>query len=382
MIKSKISKKLTPISVFKPSCTKKELDGVAKVLKSCWWGLGPKTAEFEEQFAKFIKVKYAVGVNSATAALDLSLKSIGISEGEIIVPALTFISTALVGLYNNCKVVFADVEEDTLCMDPNDVAGKITKDTKAIIVVHYGGHPVNLDEFRFKNPKTNLPIPLIEDCAHASGSYYKGRHVGIFGKCGCFSFHAVKNLAMADGGMITTNEKELYEKLLPLRWCGIDKSTWERSGKKYLWDYVINTIGYKMHMNDLMAALGLAQLSRLKRMNKRRSQIRELYNKGFSDIEWLRLPVEKKWAKSSWHLYVVRCEKREKLMDWLAKHQIASTGHYKPLYLYPIFVNRHDTPITEREWKKIVVLPMYADLTNSQVKYIIDTIRKFPYSTK
>lgn len=375
-------RKTKAIPVFKPSCTKKELNNVVKVLKSGWWGLGPKTAEFEEQFAKFVKAKYAVGVNSGTAALDLSLKALGISGGEIITPALTFVSSALVGLYNDCKVVFADVEKDTLCIDPIDVARKITKDTKAIIVVHYGGHPVDLDKFRFCNPKTNSPIPLIEDCAHASGSYYKGKHVGTFGRCGCFSFHAVKNLATADGGMITTNKKELYKKLLPMRWCGIDKSTWERSGKKYSWDYVINTVGYKVHMNDLMAALGLAQLSRLEKMNKRRRQIKKLYDQGLSDIEWLKLPVEKKWTKSSWHLYVVRCEKREKLMDWLTEHQIASTGHYKPLYLYPIFVNRHDTPVTEREWKKIVVLPMYADLTNSQVEYIIDIIRKFPYTTK
>lgn len=373
-----MSKKLTPIPVFRPSCTKKELDNVIEVLKSGWWGLGPRTAEFEEQFAKFVEAKYAVGLNSATAALELSIRALNISGGEIITPALTFVSTALVGLYNDCKIVFADVEEDTLCMDPKDVARKITENTKAIIVVHYGGHPVDLDKFHFVNPKTKLPIPIIEDCAHAAGGYYKGKHVGTFGECGCFSFHAVKNLAMADGGMIVVNEEKLYKKLLPLRWCGIDKSTWERSGKKYSWDYVINSVGYKMHMNDIMAAIGLAQLSRLEKMNERRRQIRKLYDKGLADIKWLRLPVEKEWARSSWHLYVIRCEKREELMDWLASHQITTTGHYKPLYLYPIFKNRHDTPVTEKEWKKIIVLPMYADLTNPQVEYIIDTIKKFP----
>ena len=371
-------KKSNPIPIFRPSCTKRELDSVAKVLKSGWWGLGPKTAKFEEQFAEYTGAKHTVGLNSATAALDLSLKALGISGGEIITPALTFVSTALVGLYNNCKVVFADVEEDTLCMDPNDVASKITKDTQAIIVVHYAGHPVDLDKFRFRNPETGKPIPVIEDCAHAAGSYYKGKHVGTFGKCGCFSFHPVKNLGTADGGMITTDGERLYKKLLPLRWCGIDKSTWERSGKKYSWDYVINAVGYKMHMNDVMAAIGLVQLSRLEKMNKRRRRIREFYDQGLSDLEWLRLPVEKEWAKSSWHLYVIRCEKREELMDWLADHQIATTGHYKPLYLYPILENKCNTPITEKEWKKIVVLPMYPDLTNTQVAYIIETIRKFP----
>lgn len=371
-------KGLTPIPVFRPSYTKRELDEVIKVLKSYWWGMGPKTAEFEKQFAEFVGAEYAVGLNSATAALDLGLKALGISGGEIITPALTFVSTALVGLYNNCKVVFADVEEDTLCMDPDDVIKKITKDTKAIIIVHYAGHPVDLDRFRFRNPKTNETIPLIEDCAHAAGSYYKEKHVGTFGALGCFSFHPVKNIATTDGGMITTNRKGLYKKLIPLRWCGIDKSTWERSGKKYSWDYVINTVGYKMHMNDVAAALGLVQLSRLEKMNRRRRRIKELYDQGLSGLEWLRLPVEKGWARSSWHLYTVRCEKREELMDWLAKHQIATTGHYKPLYLYPIFKNERNTPITKREWKKIVVLPMYPDLTDAQVEYVVGTIRKFP----
>ena len=169
----------------------------------------------------------------------------------------------------------------------------------------------------------------------------------------------------------------MVKKLLPLRWCGIDKSTWERSGKKYSWDYIIESIGYKFHMNDFAAALGLVQLSRLKEMNKRRREIKKMYDFGLSKLKWLRTPIEKPWAKSSWHLYVIRCDKRLKLMDWLASYGISTTGHYKPLYYYPIFSNEHNTPVTEEEWKKIVVLPMYPDLTNSQVEYIIEMIKKF-----
>ena len=202
-------------------------------------------------------------------------------------------------------------------------------------------------------------------------------HVGTVGATSCFSFHPVKNIATPDSGIVATKNERVYKKLLPLRWCGIDKSTWQRVGKKYNWDYIINTVGYKMHMNDVAAALGIVQLSRLKKMNARRRQIRNLYDKGLAKLDWLQLPVEKKWAKSSWHLYVVRCKKRNELMDWLSKRHIETTGHYKPLYYYPIFNNKHNTPIIEKEWKKIVVLPMFPELTNKEVQYTIDAVVKF-----
>jgi perosamine synthetase len=349
------------LPLFKPSCSELEIRNVSEVLKSGWWGLGPKTEEFEKRFAAYVGVKYAVGVNSATAALDLALKAHDIKDGEIIVPALTFVSTALVGLYNDCKIVFADIDEETLCIDMEDVVRKTTKNTKAIIPVWYGGRVINLFG--------KWDIPIIEDCAHAAGSKGAGKD-----NTACWSFHAVKNLATGDGGMITTNDEEIYKKLLPLRWCGINKSTWERSQKKYGWDYSIDTVGYKCHMNDLTAAIGLAQLERIEGLNNKRKLLVLKYLGALQPVKWLTLPPFD--PDSAWHMFVVRMEERDAFIDYMLAHGISVGVHYKPLNTYPIFPNM-PLPVTDRVWKTLVTLPLYPDMTNEEFDYIISTIKKY-----
>ena len=230
------------IPIFKPSVSQLEIDNVTEVLKSGWWGMGPKVAEFEKKFAERVGTKYAVAVDSCTNALHLALAAHDIKDGEVIIPALTFVSTGLAGLYNNCKIVFADIDEETLCIDWGDVFDKTTAHTQAVIPVHYGGQNAN----QYTNGWGGL---IIEDAAHAMGNILVGKNTA------CWSFHAVKNLATGDGGMITTNNEDIRDKLLALRWCGIDKSTWERSEKKYGWDYDIETIGYKAHMNDITSSI-------------------------------------------------------------------------------------------------------------------------------
>ncbi len=185
------------IQVFKPSMTQEEIDAVAEVLRSGWIGLGPKTAEFEEKFAAFVGTTYAVAVNSCTAALNLALKLLDVNHGhEVIVPTMTFVSTAHCVAYRLAMPIFADVDPHTLAIDLEDVRRKITSRTRAIIPVHYSGRPIDLDALK----EIAGEIPIIEDCAHATGARYKGRSVGSIGDIGCFSFHAVKNLAMGDGG--------------------------------------------------------------------------------------------------------------------------------------------------------------------------------------
>lgn len=354
------------IPIFRPDMGDKEISNVTEVMKSGWIGLGPKTAEFEQKFAKFVGAKYAVGLNSATAALDLAVKAHDIKDGEVIVPALTFISTALAAVYNNNKVVFADINEDTLCIDWEDVKRKITPKTKAVIPVHYSGTYAGSDDEVYANPN----ITIIEDCAHAVGT----KKVGL--NTSCWSFHAVKNLATGDGGMITTNDKDIYEKLLPMRWCGIDKSTWDRSQKKYGWDYSIDTIGYKCHMNDLVAAIGLAQLERIDEMNNiRKLRVME-YIEELRDIKWMRLP---KYSKnSSWHMMVARLDldDRDSFIDYMLAHGISIGVHYKPLNTYKMFPNVK-LPVTDRVWKELVTLPLFPSLSNEQFDYIIQTIRKY-----
>ena len=349
------------IPIFKPSVSQLEIDNITEVLKSGWWGLGPKVTEFEQKFAKYVGSTYAVGVNSATSALDLALKVHDIHDGEVILPALTFVSTGLAALYNNNKVVFADIDEETLCMDWYDAMSKETINTKAIIPVHYGGKTS-----MFAN---NLTSQVIQDAAHATGN----KNIGKRGTC-CWSFHAVKNLATGDGGMITTNDEAIYKKLLPLRWCGIDRSTWERTNKKYGWDYDIETIGYKMHMNDLQAALGLAQLERIEELNNKRKLRVLQYLYELQGLSWLKLP--KYDTNSSWHLFVVRMENRDKFIDYMLAHGISAGVHYKPLNAYPIFP-KTKLPVTDRVWKTLVTLPLFPDLTDEEFNHIIETIKKY-----
>ena len=216
------------IPVFKPSLDSKEINAVSQVLKSGWIGNGPKTKEFERNFLSFIDSKYGVAVNSATAAIHLAVLSSRIKEGdEVITPSLTFVATNHPILMQKAVPVFCDIDYDTLCSDPKDIEKKITPKTKAIIVVHYGGHPVDLDPIvrLCKDRK----LILIEDCAHATGSYYKNRHVGTFGDFSCFSFAAIKNLTTGDGGMLVGSSKKTIEHARTLAWSGISESTWERA---------------------------------------------------------------------------------------------------------------------------------------------------------
>jgi perosamine synthetase len=372
------------IPVFKTYIRKEEvIPELEKIFETGWIGLGSKTAEFEKLFAEYVSCKFAVGVNSCTAALHLSLASLDIKPAdEVIVPSLTFVSTALVALYLGATPVFADVDYDTLCIDVEDIKRKITKRTKVIIPVHYGGHPCMMDEIWEIAEKYNLYV--IEDAAHACGAEYKDKRIGCLQKTilTCFSFHAVKNLPTGDGGMITTNDQNLYSRLIKLRWLGIDKSTWQRAGEKYTWRYSINELGYKYHMNDITAVIGIVQLKHLEEDNKKRRNIAYRYKEALKEIEWIKTPVEKDYAKSAWHNYVIKVPEkiRDKLIIYLASKGISTSVHYEPLHFHKVFKSRGITanlPVTERVWKQLVTLPLYSTMTDEEFEYIISNILEF-----
>lgn len=366
------------IPLFKPVYSEDLIKELKKVLKSGWWGLGPKTKEFEQKFAEFIGTKYAVSLNSCTAALHLSLKVLDLKpRSEVITTPITFISTAFSINYNNLKPVFCDIEKDTLNLDPKDIEKKITKNTKAIIPVHFGGHPCDMDKIMDIASKYNLVV--IEDCAHASGSEYKNQKVGSFGKFGCFSFHAVKNLATGDGGMITTNNKKLYERLKRLRWLGIDKSTFSRTNKDYYsWDYTIYEMGFKCHGNDIISTIGLIQLRDLEKNNEKRRNIFKRYNQSFRNLEWMETPVWKGSIKSACHNYVAKVENRDELIHYLNNNGISAGMHYKPLYMYPVYKHiKSHCPVADNVWKKLITLPLYPDMTDTEIDMVINSVKKF-----
>lgn len=366
------------IPLFKPVYSGDLVKELKKTLKSGWWGLGPKTGEFERKFAEFIGTKYAVSVNSCTAALHLSLKVLDLKPGdEVITTPITFISTAFSISYNNLKPVFADVEEDTLNLDPRDIEKKITKKTKAIIPMHFGGHPCGMDAIMDTASKYDLEI--VEDCAHAAGSDYKNQKAGSFGKFGCFSFHAVKNLSTGDGGMITTNDKKLYERLKRLRWLGIGASTFSRTNMDYYsWDYTINEIGFKYHSNDIASTIGLVQLRELEKNNEKRRDIFKRYNKSFKGLRWMKTPVCKANVKSACHNYVAKVENRDRLVSYLNQKGVSAGVHYKPLYKYPVYGNlKCNCPVADNIWKKLITLPLYPDMTGAEISMVVKSVKNF-----
>ncbi len=365
------------IQVFKPCYDEKEVEAVAEVIRSGWVGLGPKTAEFERRFAEFSHVKYCAGLNSCTAALDMALKLLGINHGdEVIVPTMTFVSTAHAVLYNLATPIFADIDEETLNVDLQDVAAKITRNTKAIIPVHYGGRPVDIDKLR----EIAGNIPIIEDCAHATGAKYKGNPVGGLGDIGCFSFHAVKNLAMGEGGAITLNDETMGQRAKRLRWLGIDKGTWDRTGldKSYWWEYSVDEIGLKSHLSDIPAAIGLVQLDKLEGANARRRRIVEIYRDGFAGMSEIQMPPPDGGDYfSSWHLCEVKVERRDELSVFLKEKGINTGVHYKPIHLYRGYGNRPVLPVAEKVFPMILTLPLYPDLTDDEVNQVMDSIKVF-----
>lgn len=345
------------IPLLKPSCTQAEIDAVTEVLKSGWWGQGKVVEQFEKELANRYHKKYCVTVNSATAALHLSMKLLDIHEGdEVILPALTFVSDGLAPLYVGAKPVLADIEPNTYCISPEDIARKTTENTKAVISVDFAGHPAFSEWMR-----SNLPF--IQDAAHSCGGV-------SYGAMTIFSFHPVKNLATGDGGAILTDDEVFYHRAKALRWVGIDRSTWERAQKKYGWDYDIDEVGYKYHWNDLQAAIGLAQLHRLDQMNVRRHEIAMRYMNELGDK--VGLPPDH--PCHTWHLFVITTDERDHLIDAMLREGISAGVHYKPLYKYPMF-DQTPLPNTEILWQHFVSLPIFFDLTDTEQDKIIKVIK-------
>ena len=370
------------IPVLKPSIGQDEIDAVVEVLKSGWLGLGPKTEEFERKFAEFIGCNYAIALNSGTAALHLALAALGIKEGdEVIVTTMTFVSTVHAIRYIGATPVFSDIEKDTMNIDPDDIERKITNKTKAIMVVHMAGHPCNMD--RINKIGENNGLHIIEDAAHACGAKHKGKRIGDTDNLTCFSFHAVKNLTCGEGGAIISNHEWYNRFFKEMRWVGISKDTWIRTAgeKVYAWQYWIDKVGYKYHMSDINAAIGLVQLQKLDQLNHKRKSIATNYSKEFSNLAWIELPKEKDYAESSWHLYQIKLpdqNTRDRLVGYLKEKDISPGVHYMPIHLQPCYRDsKACVPVAGEIWKRILTLPVYPDMTQEELDQVIDAVRNF-----
>jgi len=365
------------IPVYRPYYDEKEMKYLKAVIESGWWGMGPKTVEFEEKFAQYIGTRYALGLNSGTAALHLALMCIDVQNAEVISPSMTFVSTNHAILYNGGIPVFCDVEYDNLNVTAQEIEKLITDKTKAIIVVHYGGYACDMDSIMELARAHNLYI--IEDCAHACGGKYKDKMLGSIGDFGCFSFQAVKNLSTGDGGMITTDNEEWTKRIKRLRWVGISKDTFERgAGNNYDWFYDVTELGFKYHMNDIIAAIGLAQLEKIEWMNDKRRYWSSRYRESLKNISEIKCPPVKDYMFPACHNFVIKAEGRDELRKVLMEKGITTGVHYYPNHLFDMYKEYYrKLPVTESVWKNLVTLPLYPDLEEKDFQLIIKTIRDF-----
>ena len=369
------------IPVFKPSLDQEEWLALKEPLENGWLGLGPKTKEFEQKFAEYTHAPHAVGANSGTAALHLGFAVLDIAGGEVITTSLTYVATNHAILYCGATPVFADVEEDTGNIRLDEIERCITPRTKAICVVHYTGHPCDMDPIMELAAKHGLPV--LQDSAHACGSRYKGRPIGSFGPINTFSFDPVKNLATGAGGMVTLQDPDLDLRMRKLRWLGHARPPGTPAAPGEM-DYyhVTEEIGFRHHMNDLSAAIGIVQLRKLEKHNDRRREIAAIYDGAFAELDWLKTPVLKEYAFTAQHKYVIRvpAEDRDQLILHLKDRGVASHVHFVPTHLHPAYkpYATELLPVTERLWKTLVTLPLFPGLTDDEIAQVIEGVKSYP----
>ena len=371
----------------KQSISLKDIWEVIKVLKSDWLTQGPKVKEFEQAICDYVGAKYCIAVCNGTAALHLAVLSLGLQEvGEVITTPNTFLATANSILYSNSKIVFADIEQSTANIDPKEIEKKITQKTKGIIPVHFAGQSCDMEKIVDIAKKHNLFV--IEDAAHAIGSSYKGERVGSckYSDLTIFSFHPVKTITTGEGGAITTNNKDLYEKLLMLRTHGITKDPEKLTKNDGPWYYEQHVLGFNYRITDFACTLGILQLKRLDKFVKRRKEIVEIYRQEFADDDRFCLLQEKEYSKAAWHLcpLLINFEKvktsKKELFEKLKENGLNLQVHYIPVHLQPYYKNRFgfkdgDYPVAESYYKKTISLPLYPDLKNSEVEKIVKIVK-------
>lgn len=363
------------------SITEEDIDAVVETLRSPNLTQGPKIDQFEKSVAQYVGAKYAVAFSNGTAALHGACFAAGIGAGdEVITTPITFVATSNAVLYCGGTPVFADIDEQTYNIDPEETLNKITSKTRAIIPVDFTGQSVDLDKIMDIANEHNLVV--IEDGAHSLGATYKGRKVGTQAHMTMFSFHPVKPITTGEGGIITTNSEGFYEKLKSFRSHGISKTT--HSAEQGDWYYDMTELGYNYRMTDIQATLGLSQMNKLDQFIERRREIAKLYNEQLSKVRGVKIPKQLNDTESGWHLYSIQFESdvvtkpRKEIFKEMRGLNIGVHVHYIPVYWHPYYqelgYEKGLCPKAEKWYEKALTLPIFPGMTDEDVNDVVSTL--------
>jgi perosamine synthetase len=369
----------------RPCLEQEEIDAVVDTLRSGWLTMGPKTRAFEDAFAAAVDAPHAVAVSSATAGLHLALDALGIGPGdEVLVPTLTFTACAATVIHTGARPVLVDCEPDTLNLSVADAARKWTARTKAIVPVHFAGHPCEMDGVLALARAHGGAV--LEDAAHALPARYRGRAIGSIGDLTVFSFYATKNLTTGEGGMVATGDPVLEERVRARRLHGMNRDAWKRYSKDGGWRYDVGYPGFKYNMTDMNAAIGLVQLKRLPAMQAARARVVAQYQAALADLEAIELPACRPEIEHAWHLFIVRVRPellrigRDQVIEELTAAGIGTSVHFIPLHEHSYYrdvlgADADSLPQATAEWRRIVSLPLYPSMTPADVDRVADTLR-------
>jgi len=364
------------IKVSRGCLGEEELAAVREAFDYGYFGLAYKVVEFEEELKKYLGAQYVTTTNTGTSALHLALDALGIGEGdEVITPSLTFVGAFQAISATGATPVPVDIYPDTLLMDIDDVRRKITARTKAIMPVHYAGNPCDMDALMKIGDEYNIRI--VEDAAHALGSYYKGRRIGSFGDIACFSFDSIKNITCGEGGAVICRHTELADILRQKRLCGMERKFQASSAwKERSWFYEVKTQGFRYHMSNINAAIGLVQLKKIDTFISRRREICRRYDSAFKGIPAIScLPIN--YDEVAPHIYVIRVinGRRDGLMDYLQNLDVETGINYIPNHLHPFYAkNAISLPETEKAYHEILTLPLHFGLSDNDVARVIQGV--------
>lgn len=374
------------IPFFLPAIGEEEIQSVVETLRSGWLTTGPRTKEFERRFAERTGARHALAVNSATSALHLALEALGVRAGdEVLVPTMTFASTAEVVVHLGARPVLVDCLPDTLCIDPDQIEGKITARTKVVMPVHYGGQPCEMDRILEIARRRNLRV--VEDAAHALPARYGERVVGTIGDVTCFSFYANKTITTGEGGMVTTDSDDLADRMRIMSLHGISRDAWKRFSAEGSWYYEILAPGYKYNMTDIAASLGVHQLARCDEFWELRQERARWYDAGLGGLSELHLPRVLSGRQHAWHLYVVQIVPellsidRNEFIRRLNAAGIGTSVHYTPLHMHPYYrdvwgYQPDDLPAARGAYDRIISLPLHPKLSRTDSDFVVETVRR------